>query len=159
MPVSAALRRLLRIRDLEEEQLRVVLESAMADLHALEQALAAARKRQRRGRERVGAARDAAEHISALVESESGAMHTKTLGGRVADAEREAARLRQQYLSKRIERRQAETLIREAEARDAAEEARRAQQGHDDWFGGRRQRVLHRSEDSLNSPRPETKEL
>ena len=39
MAVSRALRRLLRIRDLEEEQHRLFLESAMGQMQALESAL------------------------------------------------------------------------------------------------------------------------
>jgi hypothetical protein len=41
MAVSRALRRLLRIRDLEEEQSRLALESAIGDLNRLESTLAA----------------------------------------------------------------------------------------------------------------------
>jgi hypothetical protein len=42
MAVSRALRRLLRIRDLEEEQRRVALESALVELHRLQHSLEAA---------------------------------------------------------------------------------------------------------------------
>src|SRR5260370_7630809 len=53
MAVSRAMRRLLRIRDLEEERHRVALESALGDLHILENALAQSHHRERRGREWV----------------------------------------------------------------------------------------------------------
>jgi hypothetical protein len=62
---------------------------------------------------------------------------SETLFTLISAAESEAARRRQQYLVKRIERRQAETLIRETEAQDALEGARREQQRLDDWFGTR----------------------
>lgn len=159
MPVSAALRRLLRVRELEEEQQKLALESALADLHVLEHALTAARSRQRRGRERIAPATDPAERIAALVDADAGARHAATLRLRIAAAEREAALLRERYLSRRVERRQAETLIRETEAQDDARSARRAQQGHDDWFGGRLHRDQVRADDEVQPPRPEPEEL
>jgi hypothetical protein len=39
-----------------------------------------------------------------------------------------------------VERRQAETLISEAEARDALDAERKSQQGLDDWFRNRMHR-------------------
>jgi hypothetical protein len=42
--------------------------------------------------------------------------------------------MRQKFLSKRVERRQAETLIRETQARDATEAGRRDQRALDDWY-------------------------
>jgi flagellar biosynthesis chaperone FliJ len=142
MPVSGALRRLLRLRELEEEQQRLALESALADLHALEQALKLARARQRKGRERIvrSAASGPADRIAACVESESAARHAAALAPRIAAAERETVRLRQLYLDKRVERRQAETIVRETEAGDALQSSRRAQQSLDDWYGARLQR-------------------
>jgi hypothetical protein len=56
------------------------------------------------------------------------------LAPRIADAESEVAARRQEFLAKRVECRQAGTLIREAEARDSVISARRTQQGMDDWF-------------------------
>jgi hypothetical protein len=50
------------------------------------------------------------------------------------------ATLREEFLAKRVERRQAETLIKETEARDAIEAGRRSQQNLDDWFGNRMHR-------------------
>jgi hypothetical protein len=50
MAVSRVLRRLLRIRDLEEEQHRLALESALGVLHRLEGAMEAAGERERQGR-------------------------------------------------------------------------------------------------------------
>jgi hypothetical protein len=56
-------------------------------------------------------------------------------------AKREAADLREVFLAKRVERRQAETLLREAESRQALEADRRTQHSLDDWYLSR----LHRS--------------
>jgi len=55
MAVSRALRRLLRIRDLQEEQSRLVLESALGELHRLENAMTATFVRDRQGRSLVQA--------------------------------------------------------------------------------------------------------
>jgi hypothetical protein len=44
---------------------------------------------------------------------------------------------REEYLLKRVERRQAETLIQETEARDAIVDGRRGQQTLDDWYSSR----------------------
>lgn len=143
MPVSGALRRLLGVRNLEEEQHRASLESALAELHALEHALVIARARERDGRARVSSSAsetDPAGRVAALVESSSAARHAAALASRISVAEQEAERLRRQFLSKRLERRQAETLIREEEARDAVQAERRAQQHADDWFSSRAER-------------------
>jgi hypothetical protein len=54
--VTRALKRLLRIRDLEEEQARLALEAAAADLRRLEQAQQGAQELNRRGRSLAGPA-------------------------------------------------------------------------------------------------------
>ncbi|HWG19158.1 MAG TPA: hypothetical protein VG225_01425 [Terracidiphilus sp.] len=141
MPVSNALRRLLRVRDLEEEQQRLALESALGELHRLENALAAARLRERQGRRQVAltaGSSDATDRRAGIVETETARSRAAALKPRIAFAEGETLRLRQAFLEKRVERRQAETLIREAEALDAVEAGRRDQQRIDDWFGARR---------------------
>jgi hypothetical protein len=66
-----------------------------------------------------------------------------TLAPRIADAARQAEDLREDFLAARIERRQAETLVDEAEARDARAADRGAQQALDDWFGNRRHRAAN----------------
>ncbi|HWE86714.1 MAG TPA: hypothetical protein VG267_17350 [Terracidiphilus sp.] len=155
MPVSAALRRLLHVRGLEEEQQRLALETALAGLHALGLALERARARERRGRRRIASAAEQADRIAALVETQSAGRHAAALVPRISAVEREAARLREQYLLKRVERRQAETLIREREAADALEGSRRAQQDLDNWFGSR----AGRKRSATASARPPQKKL
>ncbi|HTX74916.1 MAG TPA: hypothetical protein VMD29_01835 [Terracidiphilus sp.] len=155
MPVSPALRRLLRVRNLEEEQQRLALDAALADLHALEHVLESARARERRGRQRTGTATNLADRVAALVETQSAARHAAALVLRIAAAQRQASDLRGQFLSKRVERRQAETLIREAEAADALAAGRHAQQDLDDWFGGR----TARARSGYTPARPPAKKL
>ena len=140
MPVSEALRRLLRIRDLEEEQQRLALDAAVSELRRLELAYISARARERAGRGQIAqgvTSGDGTDRVAGMVEVGAARRHAKVLQPRIAAAEGEAARLREQFLVKRVERRQAETLIREAEALDAVEAGRRAQQRLDDWHGAR----------------------
>jgi hypothetical protein len=140
MAVSRALCRLLRIRDLEEEQARLALESALADLHRLEHALRATAERDRGGRRLVKASVSTGElpdRLAGLEETRTAQRQAGALTPRIRNAERDVALLQERYLNSRVERRQAETLIEEAEARDALVGDRRSQQAVDDWFRNR----------------------
>ncbi len=143
MAVSRGLRRLLRVRELEEEQRRLALEAAMARLRELEDALNRAGVRGRSGRELVTASvhtGEIADRLAGLEELRVAAWQTETLAARVSDAADEVAELRASYLATRVERRQAEVLIEETEARDAVEATRRGQQDLDDWHRSRMNR-------------------
>jgi hypothetical protein len=134
------MRRLLRIRDLEEEQSRLTLESALGELRNLESALGAAQQLDWRGRRLFKASVRSGElpdRLAGLAETSTAERHTVLLTPRIAEAELEVAALREQFLAKRVERRQAETLIRETEEQDAVEDGRRGQQAMDDWYGSR----------------------
>jgi flagellar biosynthesis chaperone FliJ len=137
MPVSRSLRRLLRIRDIEEEQSRLTLESALSELTRLEQALAASGERNRRGRRLVQASArngELLDRVAGLEESYAANRLASALAPRIAESTSNVVALREQYLGKRVERRQAETLIREAEAHDSVEDGRREQRTIDDWY-------------------------
>ena len=149
MPVSSALKRLLRIRDLEQEQHQRALESALTELRQLETALEQAASRQRDGRSDFTASvldqnvdqnpeqktyRKPLEQQSALVETTIGNRHALALAPRLSRAAAQAALRRQEFLLKRMERRQAETLIEETEAADALEATRKGQKSLDDWY-------------------------
>lgn len=143
MAVSRALRRLLRIRDLQEEQSRQVLESALGELRRLENARMATFERGCGGRALIRASAQTGQltdRLAGLEEIRSAGCRAAALKPRIGAMEEEVAELRQEFLAKRIERRQAETLIEETEARDAAESGRRSQQTLDDWYSSR----LHR---------------
>jgi flagellar biosynthesis chaperone FliJ len=143
MAVSAAMRRLLRVRELEEEQRKTALEGAMGELHRLEQALSRARLRGRAGRRLVTVSAktgEAADRLAGLAESAAGEKHGAYLVPRITEAEERVAELREEFLVSRVERRQAETLIAEAEARAMVVTGRREQQALDDRFGVKRQR-------------------
>jgi flagellar biosynthesis chaperone FliJ len=145
MAASRALRRLLRIRDIEEEQSRLALESALGELNRLERALAATAERDRRGRRLVQASArtgELADRLAGIEEGRAADRHRAALAPRIVDAELAVAALRQEFLARRVERRQVETLIQEAGAQDAIEAGRHGQQALDDWYGNR----LHREE-------------
>jgi flagellar biosynthesis chaperone FliJ len=143
VPVSRALRRLLRIRDLEEEQCRLALESALGEVAQLKQALVATADRDRRGRRLVEASAhsgELADRLAGIEETRAASRHADALVPRIAAAEANVLRLRQAYIAKRVERRQAETLIQEAEAQDVVDANRSDQRMLDDWYSSRRHR-------------------
>ena len=152
MPVSPALRRLLRIVDIQEEQCRLALEAAVAELARLEHWLAASEDRARSGRRLVVAGVRSSElpdRLAGLEETRSAVRWTEALLPQISEAEVEVAHLREDFLTKRVERRQAETLIEEAEARDALEASRHSQQSLDDWYLNR----LHASRVGIQTER------
>jgi hypothetical protein len=140
MAVSRALRRLLLIRDLEEEQRRLALEAAVGERNRLEDALAATAERARRGRRLVQASAQSGQlpdRLAGVEETRAASRHAKALEPRIEAIGEEVAARREEFLLKRVERRQAETLIRETEAREVIEAGRRGQQALDDWFSSR----------------------
>jgi flagellar biosynthesis chaperone FliJ len=137
MAVSRAMRRLLRIRDLEEEQCRLALDKALSELNSLQQALTATAERARCGRRLVEASvrtGELSDRLAGIEETRAAGHHATALVPRIAEAELLVSAMRQKFLSKRVERRQAETLIRETQARDATEAGRRDQRALDDWY-------------------------
>ena len=149
MTVSRALRRLLRIRNLEEEQARLELETALGNRHRLEQALASALERARGGRGLVTASARSGElpdRLAGLEETRAGGRLAAALSPRLTAADEEVLALRDQYLAARVERRQAGTLIEEAEAEAAIDFDRRSQQGLDDWFRNRMHRAAQQAD-------------
>jgi hypothetical protein len=147
MAVSRALRRLLRIRELEEEQSRLALESSLGELRRLQHALAATTERDRLGRRLVDASARTGEltdRLAGLEETRAAIRQAEVITPRVEAKEYEVMELRQAFIKKRVEHRQAETLISETEASDAIEAGRRGQQALDDWYSNR----LHRENEA-----------
>jgi hypothetical protein len=123
MAVSPALRRLLRIRELNEEQHRLALEAALNELNRLEQALATTAKRDTRGLRLIASSArsgELADRLAGLEETRVAARHAASLAPRIADSRDDIDGLREQLLAVRVERRQAETLVDEAQPRGAA---------------------------------------
>jgi len=140
MGVSRALRRLLHIRSLEEEQSRLAVESALVELRRLEHALNVSVEQDRRGRRRITlSARNGElpDRVAGVVEMRIANAQATALTPWIAQAEGQVSDLRDEFLLRRVERRQAQTLIDETEERDRVEAARRGQQALDDWYGSR----------------------
>jgi flagellar biosynthesis chaperone FliJ len=149
MAVSRALRRLLRIRDLEEEQSKLALESAVGELRRMEHSLTASVERARRGRRLVDQSARTSElpdRLAGMEETRSAILHATALVPGIESMKEDVAALREEFLVKRVERRQAETLIKETEAREAIDADRRSQQGLDDLYSSRRFREGNRVE-------------
>ncbi|MFZ0746949.1 MAG: hypothetical protein WAM85_21270 [Terracidiphilus sp.] len=136
MAVTLAMRRLLHIRELQEEQSRLALESALGELSRLKSALRAAAGRESKGRRLVSTSAQNGElvdRLAGLEETRAAVRQSAAVSAAVESVEVEVAALRQSFLGRRVERRQAETLIQEAEAQDAIDAGRRGQQSLDDW--------------------------
>ena len=156
MAVSRALRRLLRVLTIEEEQCRLALESALGELRLFERALSATIDQARGGRRLVIASAQSGElpdRLAGIEETHAADRRASVLALRIEEAQSNSDVLRQAFLAKRVECRQAETLIAEAEARDALIAARRTQQGLDDWYLNRlRASGIARAPESSTDP-------
>ena len=161
MPVSKSLRRLLRIREVEEEQCRIRLETATSELNHLQSALPETVERDRRGRELVVASARSGElpdRLAGMEEMRTAVRFADLLLPRIAEKEQQVGLLRKAFMDKRIEHRQAETLIEATEAKDAIDAGRRTQQTLDDWFSSRQHRVKGREKDRA-TPKQATKQV
>lgn len=141
MAVSRAMRRLLQVLKIQEEECRAAMESARAELTRLEQALAQSAERERGGRRLVAASAasgEIADRIAGIEESHIAQRIATALALRIVEWEVVVNARQQEFLGKRIERRQTETLIEKAEALENVEAGRRAQKNLDDWFLTRR---------------------
>ena len=154
MSASKTLRRLARIRELEEEQSRLALEAAARSREAVASDLLAAHQERRDGRSDLvrGVERsDGLARQSGLVRMEIAARQADLLRPQLDRLDQELARQRDEYLARRTARRQVETLLSEAEQRARLEADRRAQQMLDDWYG-RKRRPVAQSEPRSDSP-------
>ena len=141
MPVSRAMRRLLDVLEIQEGECHAAMVSAHTELQRLQLALQCSKERERAGRRLVAASAatgEVADRIAGIEETRTAKRLAAALAPRIAEAEDEVSAQRREYLDKRVERRQTETLIEEAEASEKTKAGRRAQRTLDDWFLGRR---------------------
>ena len=149
MAASRSLRRLLEVLRIQEEQARRAAAEATAETQRLRTGLDQARARECAGRRLVTAGAhsgSAVDRVAGLEEVRIARRVEAMLSPRVAWAEGEEQQRRQQYLARRTERRQAETLLEATERNAVREESRRAQQLSDELHLDRRARDLERSE-------------
>lgn len=141
MAVSKAIRRLLHLLNMEEELRQRELESAQGQLTQLESALMAAGQQERRGRQLVNSgvlSQDLPDRLAGLEEVHASSRLGAFLQQRIELATLQVFERREEYLAKRLERRQAETLVEAAEAMDKVEVNRKSQQALDEWYLTRR---------------------
>ena len=140
MSRAKTLRRLLRIRELQEEQKRQQLDAALAKLTSLQKTRDAAGEMQRRGRRLVGSSILSGEIIdrqAGLMQTEFARRRARTLAPQIASRQKETIELRWEFMEKRLERRQAEALVELDDVREKVESGRRSQRNIDDWFGAK----------------------
>jgi flagellar biosynthesis chaperone FliJ len=140
--VSRGLRRLLQLRLLEEEQSRVALEAAVGELQRLEEGVARAIEQSRHSRQLIRKAIQSDNLPDRLAGLEVGYAATRqshSFSAAVGPSLQAVNLLREKYQEVRVERRQVETLVQEAEAAAALRADRSSQQFADDWYGSRRQ--------------------
>src|SRR5579863_6328463 len=122
MAASRAMRRLLHVRELEEEQRRVAVESALGGLRLLQRELAGAQQRERRGRRLVTASAatgDLVDRVAGLEETGTARRQAAVLAMRIQEAEQNVVLLRQEFVAKRVERRQVKVIIQTAADEEA----------------------------------------
>jgi flagellar biosynthesis chaperone FliJ len=113
-------------------------------LRRLEGALQGSEQWDRRGRLLVTTSAGTGEfldRLAGLEETLAAHRHAAALKPKIVEAERSVTSRKNEFLGKRIERRQAETLIEKTETEDKIEAGRRAQRDVDGWFLGHAQQA------------------
>jgi flagellar export protein FliJ len=140
MAVRRVLARLLRLRELEEEQRRLELEAAVGERNQMAQEMSRAEERQARGRKSFVAGLgepDSAGRFGGVMEMEHARRLQQLIEPRLVAAEDAMLRRREVFLTSRTGRRQVEILVERQEETERESAMRRAQQMLDDWYGRR----------------------
>ena len=138
MPKKDTLNRLLRLRELKEDQSRMALESAAAVRDQMQGQLQQTLCDQAQGRLDFIAgvmAADLPVRIAGLLELESATARQNVVRPRLDAAERVMREKREEFLMHRTERLQLDSVVDQAKQLQQAATARRAQQMLDDWYG------------------------
>jgi hypothetical protein len=136
MSDARRLRRLHALRTIEEQNQASLLDAATAELRRLNEALNGARIRDGNGRDLLSSSVRSGElldRIAGLEEAASAARASSVIKERLRRAEGEFRQIREQFLLKRLERSQAETLFRSAVQLEAQEAMRKGQIVLDEW--------------------------
>jgi flagellar export protein FliJ len=134
------LKRLLSVRKLEEQQCESELNSARVELHRRQRLLDNLHVRHRRARVLLGAtirSGGVEDRFSAQEELEVCDRLVPDLRMKVDVAEELLSQARAKLLSKRIDRRQVETLVEAAQMQVKQWDDRKNQQAFDEWFRSR----------------------
>ena len=141
MTASRNLGRLRSIREAEEGQSRALMESVLGELRRMESALKSTEKRRQGARVLMATSVNTGEWIDRIAAMEELAMTERlasALVARIEATEKQAERIRQEFVAKRIERRQVETLLHAANAQEAIETKRKSQAAMDEWHCAQR---------------------
>jgi len=136
MAPSKRLHRLLGIRQAEEERSQSEMETAIAELRHIELAQATTHGRGERARALVASSAqtgDLMDRIAGLLEMKTIERLQRMLLEMVDAARKDAQEKRQELLSRRVARRQVETLVNAKSAEAIADANRKAQAALDDW--------------------------
>lgn len=157
MPIASSLRRLLRVREIEEEQHKSAMESALADVHQLDATLVSILSRARQGRGLlVQSAQngDSSDWQAGIEEGRTASDLAILFSERRVSAVIELEEQRSMYLASRTKRRQAETLVEEALIRETRLRSQRDQQALDEWFRSRLDPRKHKDDGKSETPLP-----
>src|SRR5581483_7055528 len=118
------LERLLRIREIQEEQKKLRLDAAQATLKSLQRARDAAAEMERGGRALAAESvisGELADRQAGLMQTEFARRRARMLAPWIASTQKETVELRRDFMDKRMQRRQAETLVGLEDTRDKVE--------------------------------------
>jgi flagellar export protein FliJ len=135
--IPRSLRRLHELRTAEEEQRKALLQSALGELNRLESVLRSIQSRAMRGRALVRESLRSGSveaRLSGVEEIVGAERLEEVLRARVRTAGAAVQRLSAEFLAKRVERRQTETLLDARVAQQEVEQQRKAQAALDEWF-------------------------
>ncbi|WP_263359581.1 hypothetical protein [Acidicapsa ligni] len=141
------LRRVLRLRELQEEQSRLMLEAAAAERMRMERVMESAVQLQVSGRRSFLSAVLAADgpgRVGGNFDQQQGGSLKEQIAPQLAAAEIKVGQQRAEFLSRRTERRQVVILIENEQALADTAIERRTQQILDDWYGRRAQKEMQR---------------
>ena len=142
--LEQALTRILKVRQVEEDHLKASLEAALAKLTRLVEMEKAALERERRGRALLLEAictDKSQDRLAGLVEMSLARESRGASSQKMREAREVVRQIRAQYMAKRAERRQLETLMEAERASEARHASRRQQEAVDDQYRSRRFRV------------------
>lgn len=144
MAVPPGWRRLHRLREAEERQKNAALVSAIQELNRLESAMQSVHDRATSGRAILNEGLNGGEPEDRIAGSEEIAAANRLAGilsARIRQAKENIARTREQFLAVRIQKRQVETLLDLAIARDHVDAQRKSQTALDEWYRSRLERT------------------
>jgi hypothetical protein len=139
--VSRGLRRLYELRQIEELQKASLFELAVAELDQLKNALEVAHIREGNGRalvERSVMTGETQDRLFGVEEIAAAVRISAVLESRLRSAAEKVQRIRNEFLNKRLEKRQAGTLLESALEREAGLAQRKMQLALDEWTRLRR---------------------